>query len=72
MGSSVNKSKNPTTQTSTPKFVEKVAVEIMQVDKADELFQTMVIMNLNMGKLNLQVSSWKNRLATKEKEKVIL
>jgi hypothetical protein len=44
----------------------------MQVDKADELFQTMVIMNLNMGKLNLQVSSWKNRLATKEKEKVIL
>jgi len=57
LGSSVNKSKNATTQTSTPKFVEKVAVEIMQVDKADELFQTMAIMNLNMGKLNLQVSS---------------
>jgi hypothetical protein len=44
----------------------------MQVDKANELFQTMAIMNLNMGKLNLQVSSWKNRLATKEKEKLIL
>jgi len=57
LGSSVNKSKNPTTQTSTPKFVEKVAVERMQVDKANELFQTMAIMNLNMGKLNLQVSS---------------
>ncbi len=29
-------------------------------------------MNMNMGNLNLQVSSLKNRLATKEKEKVIL
>ncbi len=29
----------------------------------------MAIMNLNMGKLNLEVSSLKNRLATKEKEK---
>jgi hypothetical protein len=28
---------NPTTQTSTPKFMEEVVVEIMKVDKATEL-----------------------------------
>jgi hypothetical protein len=44
----------------------------MQVDKAIELFQTMAIMSLNMGNLNLEVSSLKNRLITKEKEKAIL
>jgi hypothetical protein len=32
----------------------------------------MVIMNLNMGNLNLEVSSLKNRLAIEEKEKVVL
>jgi chromosome segregation ATPase len=32
----------------------------------------MVIMNLNMGNLNLEVSSLKNRLVIKEKEKVVL
>jgi chromosome segregation ATPase len=32
----------------------------------------MVIMNLNMGNLNLEVSSLKNRLMIKEKEKVVL
>ncbi len=36
------------------------------------MFQTMVIMNLNMGNLNLEVSSLKNRLMIKEKEKVVL
>jgi len=52
--------------------VEEVAIEVMQVDNAVQLFQTMAIVNLNMGTLNLEVSSLKNRLATKEKEKVVL
>ncbi len=38
LGSSTDESKNPMTQTNTPKFMEKVAIKIMQVDKADELF----------------------------------
>jgi hypothetical protein len=64
MGSSTKGSKNPTTCTSTPKFVEEVAAEVMQVDKVVELFHTMAIMNLNMGNLNLEVSSLKNKLDT--------
>jgi hypothetical protein len=32
----------------------------------------MAIISLNMGNLNLEVSSLKNRLATWEKEKVVL
>jgi hypothetical protein len=52
--------------------VEKVVVEVMQVDKVAELFQTMAIVNMNMGNLNLEVSSVKNRLVTEEKEKAIL
>ncbi len=49
-----------------------VGVEVMQVDKAAELFQTMVIVNLNMGNLNLEVISLKNKLAMKEKETIVL
>ncbi len=60
------------TQTSTPKFAEEVDVEIMKVDEVVELFQTMVIMSLNMGNLILEVNSLKNRLVTWEKEKVVL
>jgi hypothetical protein len=72
MGSSIERSKNLTTQTSTPKFVEEVVVEVMQANKAVELFQTMAIMSLNMGNLNLEVSSLKNRLVIEEKEMTIL
>jgi hypothetical protein len=32
----------------------------------------MTIVHLNMGNLNLEVNGLKNRLATKEKEKVVL
>ncbi len=32
----------------------------------------MVIMSLNMGNLTLEVNNLKNRLATREKEKVVL
>ncbi len=38
MGSLAKGSKNPMTQTSLPKYVEKVVTEIMQANKATELF----------------------------------
>jgi hypothetical protein len=63
LGSSIEESGNPTTQTSTPKSVEEVVVEVMKVDKLVELFQTMAIMRLNI---------LKNRLAPWEKEKAML
>ncbi len=59
-------------QTSTPKSMEEVVGEVMQVDKAIGLFQSMVIVSLNMEILNLEVNNLKNRLATKAKEKAIL
>jgi hypothetical protein len=52
--------------------VEEVVVEVMQANKVVELFQTMAIVNLNMGNLTLGVNSLKNKLATGEKEKAIL
>ncbi len=55
------------TQTSTLKSVEEVATEVMQVDNVVELFQTMVIMSLNMGNLTLEVNSLKNRLVIGDK-----
>jgi hypothetical protein len=44
----------------------------MKVDKAVELFQTMAIMNLNIGNLTLEVKTLKNKLVTREKEKAVL
>ncbi len=64
LGSSVKRSRDLTTQTSTPKFVEKV---IMKVDNVIELFQTMAIVTLNMGNLALEVNTLKNILAMGEK-----
>ncbi len=52
--------------------MDEVPTEVMQADKAVELFQTMKIVSLNMGNLNLEVSSLKKRLAIEEKEKAIL
>ncbi len=72
MGSSIKGPKNPTTQTNTPKYMEEVATNVMQAQKVTELFHIMAIISLNMGNLNLEVSSLKNRLATWEKEKVVL
>ncbi len=60
------------THISTPKFVEEVALEVMQTQKAIELFQIMAIVSLNMRNLNMEVSSLKNRLAIGEKEKAVL
>jgi len=62
LGSYVKGSKNPTTQTSTPKIVEEVVTKVMKVDKAAELFQTMAIVNLNMGNLIMEVNTLKNIL----------
>jgi hypothetical protein len=36
-----------------------------------ELFQTMAIVSLNMGNLNLEVISLNNRLAIKEKKAIL-
>jgi hypothetical protein len=44
--------------------MEEVVVEVMQFNKVVELFQTMVIMSINMGNLKLEVNSLKNKLAT--------
>jgi hypothetical protein len=52
--------------------VEEVIAEVMQANKAVELFQTMAIVNMNMGNLTLEVNNSKNKLATREKEKVVL
>ncbi len=52
--------------------MDKIVEEVMQVDKVVKLFQTMAIVNINMGNSNLEVSSLKNRLHIKEKEKAIL
>jgi len=42
--------------------MEEVVVEVMKVDKATKLFQTMTIMSLNMGDLTLQVNTLKKGL----------
>jgi chromosome segregation ATPase len=52
--------------------MDKVVAKVMQTNKVVKLFQTMAIVNLNTGSLNLEVSSLKNILATEEKEKAIL
>ncbi len=55
------------THTSTPKSMEEVVIEVMKVDKAIELFQTMAIVNLNMGNLTLKVNALNNKLVIGEK-----
>ncbi len=60
------------TYTSTPKSMEEVVVKVMQTQKAIKLFQTITIVSLNMGNLNMEVRSLKNRLATWEKENAVL
>jgi hypothetical protein len=72
MGSFVKGSGDPSTHTSTPKFVEEVAIEVMKTDKVVELFQTMVIVSINMGNLTLEVNTLKNILATWERKKELL
>jgi hypothetical protein len=44
--------------------MEEVVIEVMQVNKIVELFQTMAIVSLNMGNLNMEVSNLNNKLTT--------
>ncbi len=52
--------------------MEEVATKVMKVDKVFELFQTMAIVNLNMGNLTIEVNIANNRLIMGEKEKTML
>jgi hypothetical protein len=52
--------------------MEEVVVEVMKASRATKLFQTMAIMNLNMGNLTLEVNTLKNKLIMGEKEKAML
>ncbi len=72
LGSSAKESEDPMAHTSTPKYVEEVAAKIMKVNKAAKLFQTMVIMNVNMVNLTLEVNTLNNRLVIGDKEKAML
>jgi hypothetical protein len=49
--------------------MEEVVVEVMKVDKATKLFQTMTILSLNMGDLTLEVNTLKKGLVMGEKGK---
>lgn len=42
--------------------MEEVAIEVLQANNIVELFQTMVIVSLNMGNLNLEASNLNKRL----------
>ncbi len=72
MGSFGKGFRDPTTQISTPKIVEEVVAKVMKANNASKLFQTMVIVSLNMGNLTLEVNTLRNTLATREKEKAML
>ncbi len=63
---------DPMIQTNTPKSMEEVAAKVMKVNKAPELFQTMVIVSLNIENLTLEVNILHNILVMGEKEKVML
>jgi hypothetical protein len=51
--------------------MEEVDVEVMKANNATKLFQTMAILNLNMGNLTLKVNTLKNKLVTREKKVVL-
>ncbi len=52
--------------------MEEVVAKVMQANKTTKLFQTMVITSLNLGNLNLEMSSLKKILTIEEKEKATL
>ncbi len=72
MGSFVKGSRDPITQTSSPKSMEEVVAELMKVNKGVELFQTMAIVSLNMGNLTLKVNIIKKKLVARKKQKAML
>jgi len=72
LGSFIEGFGDPITQTSSPKSVEEVGIELMKANKATKLFQTMAIVSLNMGNLTLEVNTIKHKLTMGEKEKAML
>jgi hypothetical protein len=51
--------------------MEEVVAKVMKIDKIIKLFQTLVIVSLNMGNLILKVNTLKTILAIGEKEKAM-
>jgi hypothetical protein len=62
-------SKEETPHDLTPKFVEKLAKEVLGNNKIVEMFQAMAIVSMRMGNLGLEVWSLKTRLTIVEGEK---
>jgi len=52
--------------------VEEVAIEVMKSYMVIELFQTMLIVSLNMGKFDSGGKYFEDYKAKKEREKVVL
>ncbi len=46
--------------------MEEVAIEVMQVDKATELFQDMEIVNMNMGNFNFGGKQSRKKIGYRE------
>ncbi len=42
--------------------MQEVVAKVMKADNVTELFQTMAIVNLNMGNLSMEVNTLKNKL----------
>ncbi len=64
--SSRKRSKEETPQNLTPKYVKDMAVKVLEHNKIIQMFQTMAIVNLNMGNLGLKVQLLKIILTTME------
>jgi hypothetical protein len=46
--------------------VEGVVIELMKVDKATKLFQTMAIVSLNIGNLTMEVNTFEEQIGYRE------
>jgi len=46
--------------------VEGVVIELMKVDKATKLFQTMAIVSLNIGNLTMEVNTFEKQIGYRE------
>jgi hypothetical protein len=61
--------KEETPQNFTPRFVEDLAIEILEGNKNVEMFQAMAIVSFEMGNLGLEIKSLKTILTTIEGER---
>jgi hypothetical protein len=62
-------SKEKTPQNLTPRFVEDLAIKIMEGNKNVEMFQAMAIISFKMGNLGSEIKSLRTRLTTVEEKK---